>query len=95
MVKVPDEITAGSIERIVVGSRSMYILSFITENIDNGDTVDVSGLISNCDGCWFQPSNGGQTEAPAIARSSTGNTTLTFTTTVANMNGLLFIIGTP
>lgn len=93
--KVPDNITNHSIERIVQGSRSMYILEFLTENLDDTDTVDVSSLLSSCEGAWMQGTTDGQTSAPGIARSGTGNTTLTFDITVANWNGLVFIIGTP
>lgn len=93
--KVPDNITAGRIERIVVGSRSMYILEFITENLDDADTVDVSSLLSSCEGAWIQPVGKAQTAHVGIALSGTGNGTLTFAMDVANLNGRVFIIGTP
>lgn len=93
--KVPDNVTSGVVERIVLGSVTLFILDFITENLDDGDTVDVSNLVSVCKGAWMQGTTDAQTSAPGIVLSGTGNTTLTFDITVANWNGRVFVLGTP
>lgn len=94
--KVPDNVTNNSVTRINLGQKSLFILDFFVENLDDGDTISGAGeLLTNVEACWCQTSSAGQTDPPRLTRSGTGNTTVTFNTTVANWNGQVFLFGTP
>lgn len=88
--KTPDTTSA----RIVLGSWSLTVLDFSSTNLDNADTIDVSPYVSVCDAVLFQ-ADADFANAPGLARSGTGNTTITVATSTANLTGQLFVLGTP
>ena len=93
--KVPDNITTPPCFRYVLGSLALYILNFITEDLDDGDTIDVSGILSTVEGCWMQCTSKNNTSAPGLTMSGTGNTTLTVGTAVDNLHYQVFVLGHP
>lgn len=88
-VKTPDSV---SVDRTVIGSKTLVVLAFTTENLDDNDTVETGGYMSVVEAAWFQPNAAFATN---MGIELTDYNTVTAQTGTANQTGYLFLLGTP
>lgn len=89
--KTPDSGTA--IIRVVTGSVATFYLPFSgSNNLDDGDTVDLSPYCSTVINAFYTPDT-----AVAVGRTLTGTGNVTFTAKCASndLTGILTVIGNP
>lgn len=86
--KTPDSVE----ERVVAGSRSLFILVFSTTTVATGDTVDLSPYCTSVVGADFVPTTA---VATGVALSGAGNQTATIAVASGTPVGRLFVWGTP
>jgi hypothetical protein len=90
--KTPDSGTP--IIRVVAGSVAWFFLPFSgSNNLDDGDTVDLSPYCSTVINAWFDCD--AATGTPGRTLTGTGNVTFTVKLGANDQTGILTVVGNP